>query len=431
MSSAETQNEKNSAYDFEDILDEAWKARNRIKKIRSYKAIGVSIVITIVWLIAMEYFDLWHRISGQWPASLTMVFGSIVAGSTPQGGGAVAFPVFTKALNIPTEIARTFSLCIQAVGMTAASLSIIINRRAVEWRTVLITSTTAILGFLLFGFLASNRDAPFYPSLVPGEYVKVTFSIVLISMAFVVYTGSKVNIREVRRVLPPLNTQMFIALLLIGFLGGVTSSFVGSGCDVFVYLCLVVLFAIDSKVGVPTSVICMSIISILGLLSFGIFEMQLFVGLNDIGDVISVANKPVALDDNNQLVYATGNGVTASRFDLLGLLLAAVPVVCWGAPFGAWIASRLSTRNLVRFVCFLALTEIISTAIFLEALHTDMALLSYAIIGTIFSLLSLYYISKNRNRLFNLPEINFNLSVHSDRIDVSDKFHESHNTKSE
>jgi uncharacterized membrane protein YfcA len=423
-------NTETLAKSYSDILGEAWVARKKVKNTRSYKAIGISVLITLLWLLGMAYYDLWSRVFCQWPASLTMVFGSIVAGSTPQGGGAIAFPVFTKVLDIPTEIARTFSLSIQAIGMTAASLSIIINRRPVEWRTVLITSVSAIFGFLLVGYLASNSEAPFRPSLFPGEYVKVTFTIVLTAMAFVVYTGTRVSLREVHRVLPPLNRQMFTTLLIIGFLGGVTSSLVGSGSDVFVYLGLVVFFTIDPKVGVPTSVVCMAIISLLGLAFLGVFDMQLFVGLNEVGDVTSVAKRPVTLDSIGNLIYASGDGASASRFDLLGLLLAAVPIVCWGAPFGSWLASQLSTRNLVRFVTFLAITEIVSTAIFLEALHTDMALLSYAIIGTIVSLVSLHLIAKNRNRLFKLPELNFDQSVNSERIDLSDSFHRKNNSVS-
>ena len=48
--------------------------------------------------------------------SLTMIFGSMVAGATSEGGGAVAFPVMTLALKIPPSIARDFSLMTQSCG---------------------------------------------------------------------------------------------------------------------------------------------------------------------------------------------------------------------------------------------------------------------------------------------------------------------------
>jgi hypothetical protein len=50
-------------------------------------------------------------------------FGSMIAGGTSLGGGAVAFPVFTKVLHITPYDAKVFSLAIQSVGMSAASLT--------------------------------------------------------------------------------------------------------------------------------------------------------------------------------------------------------------------------------------------------------------------------------------------------------------------
>ena len=45
-----------------------------------------------------------------------MIFGSMVAGATSEGGGAVAFPVMTLALKIAPSIARDFSLMTQSCG---------------------------------------------------------------------------------------------------------------------------------------------------------------------------------------------------------------------------------------------------------------------------------------------------------------------------
>jgi uncharacterized membrane protein YfcA len=40
--------------------------------------------------------------------SVTMAFGSFIAGATSEGGGAVAFPVMTLLFNIAPSIARDF-----------------------------------------------------------------------------------------------------------------------------------------------------------------------------------------------------------------------------------------------------------------------------------------------------------------------------------
>jgi uncharacterized protein len=404
------------------LLAEAWNARKRAGRQRAFYAILVSVTVTVVWAVAVTIFGLWPRVVGQWPASVTMVFGSFVAGSTPQGGGAVAFPVFTKLLNVPAELARSFSLFIQTVGMTAASLSIIINRRQVEWRTVAITTGAAAIGFGLVLLLATDPTRPFRPSLLPGAYVKVTFTIVLMAMAFVVYYGTQISVREVHRVLPPMNHRMLITLLVIGLVGGSTAALVGSGTDVFVYLAIVVFFTIDPKVGVPTSVICMALISCLGFVTLGILDQQLFVGLDAAGNVVRLGDAAVTQTATGQLVFGSGPGGPPLQFDIFGLWLAAAPVVAWGAPFGSWVASRMTTRQLVQFVTLLAFAEVLSTAIFLEDLRNDPLLLTYAILGSALTLGILWLIGRNRTHLFRLPDVNLDASLNADRIDVADSY---------
>ncbi|MCK5889994.1 MAG: sulfite exporter TauE/SafE family protein, partial [Methylococcales bacterium] len=63
-------------------------------------------------------------IAQNWPITLTMVFGSFIAGATSEGGGAIAFPVFTKVLAMPPFDAKVFSLAIQSIGMMAATVTI-------------------------------------------------------------------------------------------------------------------------------------------------------------------------------------------------------------------------------------------------------------------------------------------------------------------
>lgn len=57
-----------------------------------------------------------------------MLLGSFIAGATPQGGAAVAFPVFTKVFHLPAPDARTFGQMIQSVGMTMAAITILLRR---------------------------------------------------------------------------------------------------------------------------------------------------------------------------------------------------------------------------------------------------------------------------------------------------------------
>ena len=95
------------------------------------------VLIYTTWLIYMSWSNSWHLFYEFWPVSLTMTLGSFVAGATAEGGAAVAFPIFTKVLQIPSSDARTFGLMIQAVGMTMAGVVIAIQRVKVLPRVIL------------------------------------------------------------------------------------------------------------------------------------------------------------------------------------------------------------------------------------------------------------------------------------------------------
>ena len=394
----------------EAALYEGSTARVAAQRSRMRWSLGVSAAITVVWVAAVTIAGLWGRVSEHWVAALTMVFGSFVAGATPQGGGAVAFPVFTKALDVPAETARSFSLCIQAVGMSTAALSIAINRRLVEWRAV---ATGAFVGSLAFvASLAAfgDRNAPFWPIELPGPYVKVTFTLVVLAMGVVVWMGSRLPIREVSGELPPMNRRLWAALLLSATTGGAASALVGSGADVMVYLFVVVLFGVKAEVGVPTSVVTMAAISIAGFLVLGVFDGQLQVDLDRAGDVIAVGG--VALEQPAAVRQA----------DLFGMWLAAVPVVAWGAPFGALVASKLSPNALVRLALVLSAGEVISTVAFLAPLRTDGRLQLFALAGSVMAVSTLAYVASHRRRLFGLPDLMLSTRLTRGTTEVSDNY---------
>ncbi len=73
-----------------------------------------------------------------------MLFGSFIGGSTPLGGGAVAFPVFTKLLDVPAPVARSFALSVQAVGLSVAAVTILLTRRPVEGRALVVGSLLSL-----------------------------------------------------------------------------------------------------------------------------------------------------------------------------------------------------------------------------------------------------------------------------------------------
>ena len=162
---------------------------------------------TVGWVVFVLASGHVGRVSDQWRAALTMVFGSFVAGFTPQGGGAVAFPVFSKIIEIPPEIARTFSLSIQATGMVMASVIILLAGRRAD-------------AFVL------------KVGLVGGSFGLFVFSAI----------------------------------------GGAASALTGSGVDVFLFLFVTLVAALHPRVGIPTSIIAMAFVSVLGFVVFGLID---------------------------------------------------------------------------------------------------------------------------------------------------------------
>ena len=367
----------------------------------------VSAAITATWLLAVSIGGVWDRVAEHWVAAFTMVFGSFVAGATPQGGGAVAFPVFTKALSVPANTARSFSLCIQAVGMTTAALSIIINRRTVEWRAAAGGACAGGVAFVSALLLLGNRDQAFWPMDLPSDYVKVTFTLIVLAMGVVVVIGNRIPIRAVSDRLPPLNHRLRLALLVAGALGGLASALVGSGADVMIYIFVVILFGVSANVGVPTSVVTMAAVSIVGFITLGLLDGQLWVDLDRDGLVTSVGGEPLTTP------------MPMRQADLFGMWLAAVPVVAWGAPFGAFVASRLSTTALLRLAVVLAASEVISTVIFLEPLRSDLRLQIYALTGTVLAVGGLAALAANRRRLFGLPDVKVSTMLTRNTTQVS------------
>ncbi len=390
------------------FLDDARAVRSADQRRRGRIATGVSVAVTVVWFVGVTATGNWGRVVDNLVATVTMIFGSFVAGSTPQGGGAVAFPVFTKGLEVPAEVARTFSLCIQTIGMGAASAAIIIRGRTIDVRAILLSLPAALVGFGAGVLLLGDGDEPFLPSTLPGPYVKVSFTLLVAGMAFVVYLGSKRPLREVRTSVEPFGPRQIGVVVVAALLGGVASSLVGSGSDVFFYVALVVVLGLEPKIAVPSSVVVMAAVSIAGFLVLGLAGGQL--------DVTVVGDQVVAVGGDT-----LAEPIDASRADLFGLWLAAVPVVCWGAPLGSAFASRLTSRQLARFVVLLAAAEVLTTVVFLKELREDAGLAVFAVLGGTALIGALLLASRYRHVLVGV-RVDLDRTVTRARLDVADDY---------
>lgn len=332
---------------------------------------------------------MWPRVLSHWEATVTMIFGGFMSGATPLGGGAVAFPVFTKALQVPPEVARSFALFIQTVSMGVTSAIIFLTRRKVDLRSLALAAPAGVLGLLAGLFVLSDPGTLFWRPVIPYGYVKVTFTVILAAMAYIVWLSLEQD-KTGETEIPTRNARVSSGIVIACLVGGLAAALTGSGVNVFLFLFLVVMAELHPRVGIPTSIVAMAVTSATGLLILGLADGQLIVEVNGVGDVTSVGGQMIS------------PALPGGQYDLLGLWLAAVPIVAWGAPLGSWVINRLRERRLIVFVASMAALEVITTVLFLGDLRTDPALVIYFLAVGAGTLLTVRWLAKNRRRLLRI-----------------------------
>ena len=201
------------------------------------------------WFSVYESQGGFDNVIRYWFMPITMMFGSFIAGATSEGGGAVAFPVMTLVLKIPPLIARDFSLIIQSVGMTAASLWILRLGIPIERKALVYGTCGGAIGMALGLFFVQDWFQP--------KYLKMFFVCTWLAYAFFLRRLASLG----RRNSLPDKLSFGESLLLCSFaiMGGTVSSLTGSGLDIFTFSVLTLYFRVDEKIATPTSVILMAV----------------------------------------------------------------------------------------------------------------------------------------------------------------------------
>ncbi|MFT4111719.1 sulfite exporter TauE/SafE family protein [Silvibacterium sp.] len=274
-------------------------------------------VVWAGWLLFGGQFAL-HSIVKNWQVALTMIFGSLVGGGTSEGGGAVAFPVFTKVLHIPAAEARVFAFAIQSIGMTAASISILYLKIPIEKRVLAWAGGAGILGLLLSTFFIVPH--------VPAPLVKISFTVMVSSLAVALLVMNRREGNYRNLLCPVWGAREKLLIVAAGLIGGLMSGLVGCGENIVTFMVMVLLFRVSEKVVTPTTVILMTMVTLVG------FALHAFV----------VKDFPPKVE---------------------GYWLAAVPIVCVGAPLGALICSMLTRRTIANILIGLITMEFVSTIV--------------------------------------------------------------------
>ena len=285
----------------------SWVARNR----RWIAVVCPAVLFHIFWWSYMSTTNRWSLFSEsvgavpRYAMTITMVFGSFIAGATSEGGASIAFPVMTLAFRIKPLVARDFSLAIQSCGMTAAAATILTMRVRFE--------TSAFIWSSLGGAVGIALGLEYVAPALPPAFAKMYFVSVWFAFAFSLYWLNRIRNRVVHLSIQNVDVRARIVLFVAGGIGGVLSSVAGSGIDICVFAVLTLLFRVSEKVATPTSVLLMAANTLVGF-------------------------------TYRQIVQ----GGIAS--DAWGFLLVCLPVVVIGAPLGSFCGSHFHRLVLAAFV---------------------------------------------------------------------------------
>lgn len=290
---------------------------------RGFSLYAVYAVIVLIFWVAIVAPDNWTAIYSQgWPAALTMVFGSFIAGASAEGGGAIAFPVFTLLLKISPTDAKHFSFMIQSVGMVSASLLIIGRKINIEPRAIIFPAITGIIGLIFGHFLVA-------PLLSPAP-TKLFFVSLWLAFGFSLWRLNT-NKREIVDTLPgTLLTSDYLVLLLAGFAGGIVTSIFGNGVDILTFCVITMWYGISEKIATPSSVILMSILTVAGF-------------------ILSTVTTP---------------GISASTFTMW---YAAIPVALISAPLGALVISNWTRSAIAKLLYVIIIAQFLGAIYVLGA----------------------------------------------------------------
>ncbi|MDJ0735361.1 MAG: sulfite exporter TauE/SafE family protein [Nostocaceae cyanobacterium] len=322
--------------------------RGIAKAILSQRSIRFSLLCALSvwtgWLVILGPGRAFGNMIENWEIAVTMAFGSMVAGGTSMGGGAVAFPVLTKWLQVPPDEAKVFSLAIQSIGMGAASLTIIAMKTKLDWRFIRWVSFGGVFG-IVFG-------SAFLAPLLPPQVIKMCFTMMIASFGLILLTSNKKPKGQHLTILSWGRKEQIVSLI-VGLVGGTISGLVGSGIDIFSFSVMVLLFGLSETISTPTSVILMAINAWTGFILHKFF----------LGDFI----EPVS-----------------------NYWLAAVPVVVVGAPTGAFLCSLMQRQTIVNIVLGLISIELV-TSLILIPLDTTLILASVVAFFLFYSMYSWMY----------------------------------------
>ncbi|ELT97033.1 hypothetical protein CAPTEDRAFT_215676 [Capitella teleta] len=323
------------------VVERPWYDGFFVRNRRLTAFVLPALLFHICWWAVMIKRDLWFYFEDNFFISITMIFGSMIAGMTSVGGGAVAFPAMTLAFQVAPSVARDFSLMIQSCGMSAAAFAIFFMGIRIDKLSLITCTISGAVGCVFGLHLVS-------PYITPPQK-KMAFVSIFFAFAVVLTFVNKSHKRQTFERIPRLTIARGIILIFAGFSGGIFTSFSGSGLDICCFSILTLVFRISEKVATPTSVVLMAGNSLVGFFWRGV----IIDGISD---------------------------------DAWQYFIVCVPVVVLGAPIGSVLGSHFHRIVQAALVMILDTAALIGAFAIIRPLTKELIILSVSIIvgGTIF-----------------------------------------------
>jgi uncharacterized membrane protein YfcA len=225
-------------------------------------------------------------------------------------------------------VARNFSLAIQSVGMTAAALWIFANRIPVE-RTYL---KLGLIGGTAGIVIGTFGIAPY----VPAAYSKMLFVSFWLSYGLALFLLNHVWERDTREALPALSAGQRWEIIGVGVIGGILSAILGNGLDICTFAFVTLKYRISEKIATPTSVVLMASNAVVGFFLHGVVLQDM---------------QPEAIN----------------------YWLVSIPVVIFGAPFGAYVVSKLHRLVIASLLYVIIVAQFVGALLIIQPSATLMA----------------------------------------------------------
>lgn len=303
------------------------------------------IFVLAIWFWFMIENDKFHILRENVAVMITMVFGSFIAGSSPEGSASVAYPIFTLYLGILPDIARNFAFAIQSIGMTAASIYILNKKIPLDWNYIIYVTLGGLLGLVLGTYFL-------VPYVLP-VYAKLIFVSLWLAFGVVLFLENKKSQRVIFEKIIDFRNIDITYLLIFGFIGGGISSLFGTGINIFTFCFLVIYYKVNEKVATPSSIIIMTVETIAGFALHALIIQDIAVQTYD-------------------------------------MWLSCIPIVIFFAPLGAYLAHKISRQTFTTFLYIIFFIQYIGAMIVIKP-DIQKSLLSLGII--VFGLIFFRYIS--------------------------------------